>query len=70
VFSASVAGRALSFRAVAGGFRDAQTGSAWNLLGQAVAGPLKASALSPIAHVDAFWFVWAVFLPQTRLAAG
>jgi hypothetical protein len=70
VFSASVAGRAFSFQAVAGGFRDDQTGSTWNLLGRAVAGPLNGSALCPIVHVDTFWFVWAVFLPRTRLVTS
>ena len=70
VFAASVAGRALSFQAVAGGFRDVQTGSTWNLLGRAVAGPLNGIALSPTVHVDTFWFVWAVFVPRTRLVTS
>jgi hypothetical protein len=67
VFLASLDAEPLSFRASVGGFRDLQTGSAWNLLGQGIAGPLRGRALTPVAHDDTFWFVWAVFLPQTRL---
>lgn len=67
VFSSLVNGQALRFEPATSGLRDIQTGSTWNILGQAVAGPLAGTSLAPIAHVDTFWFVWAVFLPHTRL---
>jgi hypothetical protein len=37
-------------------------------LGNATAGPLAGSKLTPVAHVDTFWFAWAAFLPETRVA--
>ena len=47
------------------GFRDDQTGSTWNVLGTATAGPLAGRSLIAIGHVDTFWFVWAAFAPDT-----
>jgi hypothetical protein len=69
VFSPVVEGRALSFEAIAVGFRDRETGSTWNLLGHAVKGPLVGRRLTPIPHVDAFWFAWAAFNPSTSVYA-
>jgi hypothetical protein len=67
VFSPIVDGRALSFEAIPEGFRDRETGSTWNLLGHAVKGALMGRRLSPIPHVDAFWFAWAAFHPATSV---
>ncbi len=67
VFSSVVDGRTLTFAPVADGFRDRETGSAWNLLGRAVIGPLAGQRLRPIPHVDAFWFAWAAFNPSTSI---
>ncbi|MBI3457936.1 MAG: DUF3179 domain-containing protein [Candidatus Rokubacteria bacterium] len=67
VFSPSAAGKPLTFEAGADGFRDRETGSLWNLLGRATAGPLAGQRLQPIPHVDAFWFAWAAFNPTTTL---
>ena len=67
VFRPVVAGRLLTFEPVAGGFRDRETGTVWNLLGQALAGPLAGRRLQPIPHVDAFWFAWAAFNPTTSI---
>ncbi len=41
--------------------------SDWNLLGQAVAGPLKGQRLTPVMKVDSFWFGWAAFRPETSI---
>jgi Protein of unknown function (DUF3179) len=57
----------LTFTPRGTGFRDAQTGSMWNVLGQAAAGPLKGHRLRPVTHLDTFWFAWVAFQPQTRL---
>ncbi|MCP4516106.1 MAG: DUF3179 domain-containing protein, partial [Delftia sp.] len=46
---------------------DQQTGSAWNVFGQAVSGPLQGSQLTPIVSVNHFWFSWAAFKPDTRV---
>ncbi|MDP9397906.1 MAG: DUF3179 domain-containing protein, partial [Actinomycetota bacterium] len=48
-------------------FTDRQTGSTWNLLGRAVAGPLAGQQLQPVGHLDTFWFAWAAFHPDTRV---
>jgi uncharacterized protein DUF3179 len=66
-FSPVVDGRRLHFLPAAGGFRDRETGSHWSLLGQAGAGPLTGQTLTPVTHVDTFWFVWAAFRPHTRV---
>jgi hypothetical protein len=44
---------------------DAETGSTWNIVGQATAGPLAGTQLEPIIHGDHFWFSWAAFKPDT-----
>ena len=49
----------------AGTFEDEQTGSTWNVVGQAVAGPLEGSELAAVSHLDTFWFAWATYRPGT-----
>jgi hypothetical protein len=44
---------------------DEDTNSVWNILGQAVDGPLAGAELDPIVHGDHFWFSWAAFKPNT-----
>jgi hypothetical protein len=41
------------------------TGSEWNVLGQAVSGPLEGSQLTPVVSINHFWFSWAAFRPDT-----
>ncbi|MBI2016492.1 MAG: DUF3179 domain-containing protein [Candidatus Rokubacteria bacterium] len=60
-------GRALTFEVTADGFRDRETGTAWNLLGHALRGPLAGARLRALPHVDAFWFAWAAFHPATTI---
>ena len=67
VFMPEVDGRTLNFKATASDFVDAETGSHWNLLGQAVAGPMAGRQLDPVVHGDDFWFEWAAFKPATRI---
>lgn len=45
--------------------RDRKTDSRWSVLGIATEGPLKGKRLTPLPHVDAFWFAWAAFYPGT-----
>jgi hypothetical protein len=66
-FRRALGERTLTFEATAGGFRDRETGSTWNLLGHATAGPLAGRRLTAIPHVDAFWFAWAAFHPATSV---
>lgn len=65
VFDPTGDGRVLTFQATEEGFIDDQTGSLWNILGEAISGPLTGEKLSPIVHGDHFWFAWAVFKPDT-----
>ncbi|MCD9624251.1 DUF3179 domain-containing protein [Rhabdothermincola salaria] len=67
VFSRTVDGQDLTFSRTDDGFRDDETGSAWNVLGQATSGPLEGSQLRAFEHVDTFWFAWAAFAPETRV---
>jgi hypothetical protein len=65
VFDANLEGQKLTFRRVGDRIVDDDTGSAWNVLGQAVEGPLAGKSLTPIVHGDHFWFAWAAFKPDT-----
>ena len=67
VFSRVLDGDELTFRAVDDGLVDEQTGSTWNVLGEATDGPLAGRRLEPIPHVDTFWFAWAAFQPDTTI---
>lgn len=67
VFNRFVDGQKLDFQWQVGRFVDAQTGSSWNLLGQAEAGPLAGKTLTPILHDTTLWFAWAAFKPDTRV---
>jgi hypothetical protein len=67
VFDPIVDGRRLTFEARRSGFRDIETGSTWDVLGNATGGPLAGAELTPVEHVDTFWFAWAAFLPDTRI---
>ena len=46
---------------------DRQTGSLWNLLGQAVAGPLAGARLQPAAGGVHFAFAWLAFNPDSEI---
>ncbi|MDQ3460461.1 MAG: DUF3179 domain-containing protein [Deinococcota bacterium] len=69
-FSRRLNDRELSFRWDGEGFVDSETGSSWNLLGQAAAGELEGEALTPIVHDNTLWFAWAAFKPETRIYLG
>ena len=60
-------GSTLSFAAGADGrITDEQTGSRWNIFGQAVSGPLAGSQLDPLpGRSGQLWFSWAVYRPDT-----
>jgi len=60
-------GQQLTFTATATGFTDAETGSTWNILGEATEGPLTGEQLVPIDSDDSFWFAWGTFRPDSRI---
>ena len=62
-------GEVLDFTAEAGGtVTDVGTGSEWNAFGRAVSGPLRGQRLTPVIHLDTFWFAWVAFQPETVVA--
>jgi hypothetical protein len=65
VFDPNLEGQTLSFTLDGERIVDEQTESTWNVLGQAIEGPLAGSSLAPIVHGDHFWFAWAAFKPDT-----
>jgi hypothetical protein len=67
VYDPVVDGRRLHFDVVGEEFRDRETGSRWNVLGQATKGPLRGAQLAPYRHLDTFWFAWVTFHPATEL---
>lgn len=66
-FVARIDGVDVSFEARDGVIVDAETGSEWNVLGVAVAGPLAGQRLEPLQAGSHFWFVWSIFKPDTRV---
>lgn len=65
VFDPLLDGRKLTFRFDGEQIVDEETGSVWNILGLATAGPLAGHRLDPVVHGDHFWFSWAAFKPET-----
>jgi hypothetical protein len=65
VFDPNLNGEKLTFAKEGDNIVDEQTGSRWNILGQAIEGPLAGEQLTPIVHGDHFWFAWAAFEPET-----
>jgi hypothetical protein len=70
VFEPTAAGRPVTFAARDGTFVDEQTGSEWNIEGEATSGALRGTRLKPVPHIDTFWFVWAAFRPDTKIWSG
>ena len=50
-----------------GNFYDVQTGSQWNLFGQAVAGPLHGEELIDVTNGVHFAFAWLAFHPESEI---
>jgi hypothetical protein len=67
VFAAEFEGQKLSLAADPGGFVDEETGSTWNILGEATAGPAAGKQLERVPHLDTFWFAWSTYRPGTEL---
>ena len=67
-FSPVVDGQVLTFEANGDGtFTDAETGSTWDVLGNAVEGQLAGERLEPVTHRNDFWFAWSTFFPDAEL---
>ena len=66
-FDRRLDGRVLEFVLREGRFVDGATGSEWNLLGEAVAGPLKGRRLEQLESGVHFAFAWLAFNPQSEI---
>jgi len=67
VYARDLDGQTLKFVYDGAKIVDEQTGSEWNILGQAESGDLAGKQLRPIIAVNHFWFSWAAFMPETRI---
>ncbi len=70
VYNPELDGELLTFEFDGDGFVDQETGSRWNILGQAVEGPLAGEQLEKVVAGDHFWFAWATFKPDTIIWRG
>ncbi len=70
VFDPNLDGQKLTFSKDGDNIVDTETGSSWNILGQAIAGSLAGKQLTPVIHADHFWFSWAAFRPDTIIFQG
>jgi hypothetical protein len=66
-FERRLEGRVLEFALRGGKYVDTATGSEWNLLGEAVAGPLKGKRLPSVDSGVHFAFAWLAFNPDTEI---
>jgi hypothetical protein len=66
-YARSLDGRTLTFSLEGEQIVDDQTGSRWNVLGQAIEGELAGKSLAPVVSINHFWFSWAAFKPETRI---
>jgi hypothetical protein len=66
-FSREIDGQVLTFAWEDGRITDRETGTEWNGLGEAVAGPLEGQRLESVVGVNYFWFSWVVYRPDTRV---
>lgn len=67
VYEPLVDGEEVSFISESGKILDEATGSEWNILGQAVSGPLEGTQLPAVVHANHFWFAWQAFNPETEV---
>jgi thiol-disulfide isomerase/thioredoxin len=66
-YARELGGETLTFRYEDNRIIDEGTGSGWDVLGQAVSGPLAGKQLEPVVGINHFWFSWAAFKPETRI---
>ncbi len=68
LFSRDVDGQTLTFTVADDGtITDEQTGSTWNLFGEAISGELEGTELEQLVAAPHFWFAWAAFKPDTAI---
>jgi hypothetical protein len=66
VFSRRLNGETFGFSLQDGSILD-DSGSTWNVNGQAIEGAMDGLSLTRINHFDVMWFAWSAFYPDTDL---
>jgi hypothetical protein len=69
-FVRQLEGHVLEFALREGRYVDTATGSEWNILGEAVAGPLKGKRLPAVDSGVHFAFAWLAFNPESEIVQG
>ena len=69
-FDRRLGGEVLEFAERDGRIVDARTGSEWNVLGEALAGPLKGKRLAPLDSGVHFAFAWLAFNPDSEIVGA
>jgi len=67
VFDPVVNDKTLTFKYENNFFIDSETGSKWDITGNAIEGELKGTQLKRIKHGDFFAFAWLAFKPETKI---
>ncbi len=67
VYERLLAGKTLEFNMRDGKVVDTATSSEWSADGRARFGSLRETVLTPVLAVDAMWFSWIAFFPDTFL---
>lgn len=62
-----VNGTVLNFKFDGQKIVDEETGSTWDVLGNAISGELTGNQLDQIISINHFWFSWVAFKPETRV---
>ena len=70
VFIPVAANQVLTFERRNGEIVDVETGSVWNVLGHATAGPMAGERLDQVVSANHFWFAWSIFRPETVIIRG
>jgi hypothetical protein len=68
VFVPRINGRSLTFERDGDRFVDRETSTTWDIFGRGVRGTLAGERLESVDHVDTFWFAWAAYQSDTRIA--
>ena len=72
-FDRRLDGKVLDFTHVPGNpnlFMDRDSGSQWTVEGECVAGPLRGKQLPRVFSLQAEWYGWSAYFPQTTLYAA
>jgi hypothetical protein len=70
VFLPEADGQDLTFTSTDGVITDNETGSTWNIFGEATSGDLAGEQLEQLIHIDTFWFAWITFHPDSDIATS